>query len=424
VLRRDLLRVDEGLLAERYRAALAAVGATAPERPAFHVDAAGWSPELALDLGDPFYLGARALEAHAVVLSAEQLAAPLLHPSLGFAAAAYREWLRRGSREIAAITLREPLLVELRPDAAPLRRASALADAGEVEVRVRTPGDLVAGARQLEAWKREFLRSDRLWLDDEFIGRMAELASRVRDLPPLPAHFEASRHPLALFFTPAFGGSYVIEERGARASAATTCVLAGDFSPQAAAEAAARPSARGRLVELRPLDPAVAVEILERHRIARLDLAALCRRRGVLERALHWIAVDAIFAREPDAEVPVLGAGEAAERLRALGAPADYLELEEVVRRLASSRARHLAARLAPINRLRLLAPASTRPAVRCFVRHLQAFLDPVDLGRAWCHAPDVCFARWVGLPAPRREHFARWLAAHAASLREERDAE
>jgi hypothetical protein len=421
-LRRELFRLDDPLLLDRHRAALAALGVRAPERAVLHVDAAGFSPELADALGDPFYLGAAALEGHAVVVCAEQLGARLVHPGLGFGAVAFRSVTRGAAREIGALTLREAILLDFRSDAASLADPGALADVSALEVCARTPGGLVEGIARLEECQREFLRSDRLWLDDAFLRDLAALAERVRDLPPLPEGFAASRHPLALFFCPAFGGSYVIEEPGASARAATTCVLAAELAPRDGTAAASGTSARGRRVELRRLDAASAVELLERHRIARLDLEALRPPDERLERALHWIAADALLAKQPDAQLPVAELREASRRLHEAGAPPEFRELEEVARRLRAPNATLDASALAPLQRLRLLSPASTRPAVRRFVRHLQAFLDPVDLGRAWRDAPDVFFARWVALSPERREHAARWLSEHETRPREEKE--
>jgi hypothetical protein len=422
-LRRGLFRLDDPLLLERHAAALVALGVRAPERAVLHLDAAGFSPELADALGDPGYLGGGALEGHAVVVCAEQLEARLVHPGLGFATVAFRSVTRGAVHEIGALTLREALLLDFRSDAGPLGDPRALADVSALEVRARTPGGLVEGIARLEECKREFLASDRLWLDDAFLRDLAALAERVRGLPTLPEGFAASRHPLALFSSPAFGGSYVIEEPGASARTATTCVLAGDLATTGP-QGAGRLSARGRRVELRRLDAANAVELLERHRVARLDLEALRPPDQRVERALHWIAADALLAKQPDARVPV---GDLREAARALGdaeAPAELRELEEVARRLRAPNATLDASGLAPLQRLRLLTPASSRPAVRRFVRHLQAFLDPVDLGRAWRDAPDVFFARWVALSPGRRDHVARWLAEHETSPPEEKEQE
>ena len=56
-LLRGFFRVDDPLLVSRYRAALETIGAPIPDLATgrtFHVDAAGYSPELAAELDDPF----------------------------------------------------------------------------------------------------------------------------------------------------------------------------------------------------------------------------------------------------------------------------------------------------------------------------------------------------------------------------------
>ena len=104
-LLRDLFRLDDRLLLERYNAALGAIGAPATARRHLHVDAAGFSPELAAELGDPLYLSRGALRAHALIVAVEQLEAPLVHPGLGFAADAYRRVTAAHRPEISRITL-------------------------------------------------------------------------------------------------------------------------------------------------------------------------------------------------------------------------------------------------------------------------------------------------------------------------------
>ena len=101
--------VVEGLLVARYNAALEAVGAPPTERSRFRIDAAGYSPEVADDLDDAFYLGGRELGAHGLILSVEQLEAPLVHPGLGHAADAFREVTSSAIREISSLTLREAI---------------------------------------------------------------------------------------------------------------------------------------------------------------------------------------------------------------------------------------------------------------------------------------------------------------------------
>jgi hypothetical protein len=418
-LLRGFFRVDDALLLARYGAALEAIGLSRPARRSFHVDAAGYSPELAADLDDPLYLCPGALRAHAVILSAEQLGAPLVHPGLGFAAEGYRSVTSAARSQISTITLREPLIAEARDPAAHLRAAHQLADLAQIEIHFRTPGGLLRAAVQLEALQQEFLASDRRWLDDEFILEMAELAGEVRGLGAPSHDFTASSHALGPFYTPAFGGSYVLEEPGASARAATTWVLCGDPAPGAAGASPApadaqRRSARGRTVALEPLEAAAGAALLERHEVARIDAEALRRRPGILSDIARWIAVDVLLSRDPERDLTGIAPVEIVERMLAEGdPPPDYLELEEVGRRIRS-RGRLDPGSLGPLTRMRLLVPTSTREPVRRFVRHLRATVDPVHLGRLWCHAPDVFFARLPGLSPARRACVAAWLEARA----------
>lgn len=405
-----LLRVDDPLLAQRYAAGLAAFGIPGDGPRAFHLDAAGYSPEWAEALGDAFYLGGGALEARGVVVAPGQLAAPVVHPGFGFAAAPWLRAAAAGAREIAELTLREPLLVEARAQGVPLATPRELADPEWLELRLRTPGGLIESQRRLVAQQREFLTSDRLWLDDDFLAELARLADRVRGLPELPDGFESSRSRLGpLCFTPAFGGAYRIEEPGAPASSATTTLLAGETGGE---EGTGARSQRGRRIEQRPLCAASALEVLERHRIARVELAAWRESRGELARLRRGLAVVAWLAGDPGAAPEVAGEREVDEALRdgAAHLSEAQRELEALTRRLASGLADGQLESLAPETRLQLAVPTSTRPEVRRFVRHVQACLAPADLEAAFAHAPDLFFARLPGLPEPLRARLAGWL--------------
>ena len=193
----------------------------------------------------------------------------------------------------------------------------------------------------------------------------------MRGLPELAEGFERSRARLgAVFFSPAFGGAYRVEEPGAAASAAVTTLLVGEAPASPGRELR---SQRERRVELRRLDAENALAILERHRIARVDLDA-------------WAARPKALAG-----------------LRPRGSASRCAEL-------AAGRTGPDPAALAPASRLQLAVPTSTRPEVQRFVHHLQAFLAPADLGLAFAHAPDLLFARIAGVPTPLRERLAGWL--------------
>ncbi len=410
-LLRDLFRIDHELIASRYREALAELGVTAPSLERFHIDAAGFSPEIAVALGDPHYLRSGRLHAHAIIVAVAQLRAALVHPSLGYAAEGFLEVTRRATAEIARITLREPILGEVRQPSTHIASSHQLADLSHFELHFRTPGGLVRGVQQLEAMKQEFLSSAQRWLDDDFIRELAALAREVRDLGSLPDHFVSSKHALELFYSPAFGGSYVLEEKGASADSAITYVLCVEPpDPDAPARAEDHRSARGRRVVVERLDAASACAALERHQIARIDPKALADG-AVVSEVRHWIAVDHLLGVEPERPLAGKTPREVMELMRAETAPPpEYLEIDDVARRLAGGRGRIDVDALSAIARLRLLTATTSRVDVRRFVAHLRAFVDPLHLGRWWRDAPDVFFGRLHELSPARRRYLARWL--------------
>ncbi len=413
----ELFRVDDPLLAGRYREALAALGVRAPELPAFHVDAAGYSPEVAEALGDAGYLGAGPLEARAVWIGAGQLGRALVHPGLGFAALALPRYVAARTRELGELLLREALILEIAPEGATVLEPAALADPERIELRLRTPSGLLEAARRLDALGREFLASDERWLDDDFIGTLLALAARVRGLPELAPGFEHGSERLPPFlFSPAFGGAYLVEEPGASAARAATFVLAAELGARPGGEPPR--SRRGRRLELRPLTPDEALGVLEAHRIARLDLGLWRARPAELERIRERLALEVHLARDPERAPGRLGPREVADARQGVSAlaPAER-ELEAVARRLLGGRGGVDAKDLLPENRLRLALPTAARPAVRRFVRHVQAFFDPADAELAWRAAPDLFFARLAGLSAARRAELAARLADPPAAI-------
>jgi hypothetical protein len=404
---RELFPIEGALLISRYREAMAVLGVEVPEGLRLHIDAAGYSPQLAAHLGDPHYLRSGVLHACAVIVSAEQLRVPFVHPSLGFAAQAYAKVTSASAGEIGRITLHEPILGEVRQTSTHLPAAHQLADLSSFELHFRTPGGLVKGVARLEEMKAEFLASSQRWLDDDFIAELTALAREVRHLGALPDGFASSRHSLELFFSQAFGGSYVLEEAGVSAKRATTYILSGQPVEEVSDE---HRSARGRRVVVDTLAAAPALAALERHGIARFDARAL-EREDVLTPLLHWIALDHLLRADPERPLTGRTPREIVELMRREpDPPPDFLEVEDVARRLGDRHGRLDFESLTPLTRLRLLVPASSRGDVRRFVSHLRAFIDPVHLERWWHDAPDVFFGRLHTLSPAQRRYFASWL--------------
>ena len=131
----------------------------------------------------------------------------------------------------------------------------------------------------------------------------------------------------------------------------------------------------------------------------------------VVNEVRHWLAVDHLLGVDPDRPLAGCTPREVTELMRAeTDPPPEYLEIEDVARRVAAGRGQVDADSLSPIARLRLLTATTSRTDVRRFVGHVRAFIDPLHLGRWWRDAPDVFFGRLHELSPAQRRYLARWL--------------
>ena len=73
-----------GSLARRYNDCLAMLGVTATTLPSFSLDAMGWSPEIALEKKDNFYLSSGEANSNAIIISPEQRHKPAHMPNHSF----------------------------------------------------------------------------------------------------------------------------------------------------------------------------------------------------------------------------------------------------------------------------------------------------------------------------------------------------
>jgi len=394
---RDLVRLDTEVSVERYRQGQEALGQEPTELSAFHVDAAGYSPEVAAERGDPLYLCAGPLRAHALLVAEGQLTSRVVHPGMGLATAGYSKLLARFRSELSQLTLREAVVAEIHPRSGRPTRPEDLAEVEHFEIEFRSPSGLLRDRGRLEERKREFLASDRMWLDEAAIQEMIALASRVRDVAPLPQGLLSSSHSVDFFFTPAFSETYVLREKGARQ--VTTYILTGE----------AERSNSSHRVRTSSLDPREVIAALEGLGIASSDLRRHEREPEHLDRALYWIALDHLASR---AELPEsLDSRSVEVALRRADPPAEFLELSEVARKIRGRDALKLD-ELRPETALRVLLPSSTRGPVRSLVRHLLAGSDPLRLDLQWLDAPDLFFARLPRLDSGRLELLGRWIAS------------
>lgn len=391
-LGRRLYRVDRPLLVQRYRDALARLNGRASLLDAFHVDAAGWSPEIAQELGDPAYLGHGPLHPAFIVLSVDQIDCPVIQPNAGFAWTPYRQWLTSVRAELADLTLREPVFGEITHGVTRFGHPAQLGLVRGLKLSIHTPSERLAAAVDVGAMRQELLESDTRWRDEEFIAHMTARARDARGWYEVPAPLRHGRHVQSTpSYTPAFGGTYVWP--GGGDNEPTAWVLCRPNSP----DSESWPQLADTVgVLLLPLTPETANDFLVEHALTTNIAKPGDLTGATFDELQTFIALDHL------ARSGRLTPEAANHPLRAMRAdpapPADYLELEDLRLKAGAMKGGVDLSRASPLTRLRTM-PLKTDDAVdRAWVLHLRAFLDPVQLPRVARDAPDLAPALLSGL--------------------------
>lgn len=176
----------KGHLAERYALALKHARGLACPLNEFSIDRMGWSPQLAVTLGDD-YLSTEALR-YAIILSPDQASAALRRRRFSYEAALIEQVYFDARATLLSLIADEPLVVELDNNLTFCRNVIDVVGVREAEARIETPRGTLAKSRKALELARGLSTQARL-LDDDYIDQMLDLVKDVGDprrrtLPP------------------------------------------------------------------------------------------------------------------------------------------------------------------------------------------------------------------------------------------------
>jgi len=416
----SLLPVESSLLVHRYVEALWAITKRKTGLSAFHIDAAGYSPEVAQELEDPFYLGQGIDHPFFIVLSVDQLGGPVIQPNMGLAAYPYRSFTFEHRKEIASLTLTEPLFGEMGHGTSRFFDPSQLQQVCRVDLEVRTPSDRLGLSMELSGKREALLESDHLWYDEDFVERMLDLARRVEGLFPPPFRLMSRTLPVGPSFVPNWGGCYVYpidpdEEGGQR------ILLTSRTNERSAVKPSVRSSHRDNLLEV-PLTVESVVEFLEGHGFVEVEKPFEQLSVNRLQELMGWVSLDHLIRIQWDLESHIGPCPDLADAVRMMRMertpPAVFAELDAALWKVRYPSAGLNWSSLSALTRLRLSTPIPGDDRKAAFVRHLQAFLDPIDLSRAHDDAKDLLYARYASLDEWKKRFFLAWLKRRESTVR------
>jgi len=208
--RSELIPIS-GKLIERYNKCLIKLGFTKTKLKSFSIDGKGWSPEIAEEKKDQYYLNNGDANPHGIIISPLQKGKPIYVPFHSFDKEMMQEVFKVHGEKIRDITRDCAICVDFDQDIDAFYEPLDILKYKKILISFHLINDLdKAQEEQLELI--ETFKVDNNFIDETFHEKLLASAKtygdlRGRNLDLNPIHFIADS-----FYTRAFGGIYVLRD--------------------------------------------------------------------------------------------------------------------------------------------------------------------------------------------------------------------
>ena len=207
-----LMQVSQPHLVERYNKALEGLGLPRTSHTEFSIDATGYSPQVADDLGDEHYLDPNQVNRRFIILSPAQKHLPVVHASFSSTTDVVHEFFRRNAKQLQALTLKDVVYGEIEDAVFRIDSLNDVISMKSAEFELRTGDGLIEKSQHLQSLLDRFENEPDSWRNDDLQSEIVELARlcgdiRGSDFVPRHTQFEHKA-----FWTRHFEGLYVFHE--------------------------------------------------------------------------------------------------------------------------------------------------------------------------------------------------------------------
>lgn len=209
-----LVNVKIPSLISRYNKCLLKMGITPTELTEFNIDGMGWSPEIAEEKDDPFYLCHGDANQLAIILTPDQAGKPVHFPCTSFDRRMMEAYFEQFKAEIADITSSTCIWLDIDQEITTYNDPSDLLLVQYVVIR-SSADDLIKAAEHQKKLIDRFASEDDAWMNGELHKAIAKSAERFGDLRyrriDIP---DMQFSDFKYYYTRAFGGVFVFRNLG------------------------------------------------------------------------------------------------------------------------------------------------------------------------------------------------------------------
>lgn len=199
-----------GSLATRYNGCLAMLGVSPTKLSEFSIDAMGWSPEIAQEKKDNYYLNIGEANANAIIISPDQRHKPVHMPSHSFDRDLMNAVFVAYTNPIRDITKDSAICVNLDQRIDTFYESFDLLRYGKITVSFKLLNDLDKKKEEQQELINKFHKAN-AFMDRQIHKELLDSAKKHGDLRDRKLKLEPLTLEVSSFYTRAFGGVFVLK---------------------------------------------------------------------------------------------------------------------------------------------------------------------------------------------------------------------
>ena len=206
--RSELIPIN-GKLVERYNKCLVKLGFTVTKLTSFSIDGLGWSPEIAEEKNEVFYLNNGEANPHAIIISPLQKGLPIYNPFHSFDVELMKLVFKTHQQKIQNITRDSAICVDFDQSIDVFYEPLDVLKYKDVKISFRLIDDLDK-AKEEQLQLIETFKRDTNFIDENLHQQLLTSAKKYGDLRERDLNLDPIIFTSDSFYTKAFGGIYLL----------------------------------------------------------------------------------------------------------------------------------------------------------------------------------------------------------------------
>lgn len=207
-----LIPVTAPILVKRYNACLCEIGVTPTALTEFRIDGIGWSPEIAAEKHDDYYLSIGPSNPFGIILTPEQYRKPVYYPSYSFDRNMLRSFFKTNRDAISDITSQTAVWLDIDDGISDYTHLTDLLNVNNIKIRPHVLGNLMKVAIEENRLAEEFMQGAN-WSNLDLRAKLVVRGKAYGDLRKRNVIIHDMEYEdIRTYYTRAFGGTFVFRD--------------------------------------------------------------------------------------------------------------------------------------------------------------------------------------------------------------------